>query len=76
MNFSRYLMDDFQRDVNKTMAQVCRFGGLLMIIVIILNATGVEVDDLPMNPKVLFRRFSEEGLIHDPWNHDSLREEK
>ena len=42
----------------------------------ILNATGVEVDDLPMNPKVLFKRFSEEGLIHDPWNQDSLREEK
>ena len=41
MNFSRYLMDDFQRDVNKTMAQVCRVGALLIIFVIALNATGV-----------------------------------
>ena len=36
----------------------------------ILNATGVEVDDLPMNPKVLFKRFSEEGLIHDLWREE------
>ena len=41
MNFSKYLMDDFQRDVNKTMAQVCRIGALLMIFVIALNASGV-----------------------------------
>lgn len=41
MNFSRYLMDDFQRDVNKTMAQVCRIGALLMIFVIGLNASGI-----------------------------------
>ncbi len=41
MNFSKYLMDDFQRDVNKTMATVCRIGALLMILVIMLNATGV-----------------------------------
>ena len=41
MNFSKYLMDDFQRDVNKTMAQVCRIGALLMIFVIGLNASGV-----------------------------------
>ena len=45
MNFSRYLMDDFQRDVNKTMAQVCRVAALLMIFVIALNATGVFVLD-------------------------------
>ena len=41
MNFSKYLMDDFQRDVNKTMATACRIGALLMILVIMLNVTGV-----------------------------------
>ena len=41
MNFSKYLMDDFQRDVNKTMASVCRIGALLMILVIVLNASRV-----------------------------------
>ena len=30
----------------------------------ILNATGVELDRLPMNPHLLFERFTEEGLIH------------
>ena len=29
----------------------------------ILNATGVAVDSLPINPHTLFRRFTEEGLI-------------
>ena len=33
----------------------------------ILNATGVAVDSLPLNPHVLFKRFTEEGLIHDEW---------
>ena len=33
----------------------------------ILNATGVEVDSLPMNPHTLYKRFSEEGLIKDEW---------
>jgi xanthine dehydrogenase molybdenum-binding subunit len=33
----------------------------------ILNATDVAVDKLPLNPHVLFQRFSEEGLIHDTW---------
>lgn len=32
----------------------------------ILNATGVAIDALPMNPHILFKRFSEEGLIQDP----------
>ena len=36
----------------------------------ILNATGVEVDELPMNPHILFRRFTEEGLINDPWRKE------
>jgi xanthine dehydrogenase molybdenum-binding subunit len=33
----------------------------------VLNATGVEIDRLPLNPHILFQRFTEEGLIHDPW---------
>jgi xanthine dehydrogenase molybdenum-binding subunit len=32
----------------------------------ILNATGVAIDQLPMNPHLLFKRFTEEGLIQDP----------
>ena len=36
----------------------------------ILNATGVAVDKLPLNPHILFQRFSEEGLIHDPWREE------
>ncbi len=32
----------------------------------ILNATGVAVDKLPLNPHILFQRFTEEGLIADP----------
>jgi len=29
----------------------------------VLNATGVAVDELPLNPHILFKRFVEEGLI-------------
>lgn len=36
----------------------------------ILNATGVEIDRLPLNPHLLFKRFTEEGLIHDPWKEE------
>ncbi len=36
----------------------------------ILNATGVAVDELPMNPHLLFRRFSEEGLVKDSWREE------
>ena len=36
----------------------------------ILNATGVAIDRLPMNPHLLFQRFTEEGLIHDPWREE------
>ncbi|WP_346355040.1 xanthine dehydrogenase subunit XdhA [Azotosporobacter soli] len=36
----------------------------------ILNATGVAIDKLPLNPHILFRRFSEEGLIQDPWKEE------
>jgi xanthine dehydrogenase molybdenum-binding subunit len=36
----------------------------------ILNATGVAMDSLPINPHSLFRRFSEEGLIHDSWREE------
>lgn len=32
----------------------------------ILNATGVAIDKLPLNPHILFKRFTEEGLIQDP----------
>jgi xanthine dehydrogenase molybdenum-binding subunit len=31
----------------------------------ILNATGVSIDQNPMNPHILFKRFSEEGLLAD-----------
>ena len=37
----------------------------------ILNATGVAVDKLPLNPHNLFQRFSEEGLIHDSWREEA-----
>ena len=36
----------------------------------ILNATGVAIDSNPMNPHVLFQRFTEEGLINDPWRKE------
>ena len=36
----------------------------------VLNATGVEVDELPMNPHTLFKKFTEAGLIHDPWQDE------
>lgn len=36
----------------------------------VLNATGVEIDRLPLNPHILFQRFTEEGLIHDPWREE------
>jgi xanthine dehydrogenase molybdenum-binding subunit len=36
----------------------------------ILNATGVAVDKLPLNPHILFKRFTEEGLIQDPLNEE------
>ena len=31
----------------------------------ILNATGVSIDQNPVNPHILFKRFSEEGLLAD-----------
>ena len=37
----------------------------------ILNATGVAIDDIPMTPHVLFKRFTEEGLINDPWRKEN-----
>ena len=36
----------------------------------VLNATGVEVDNLPLNPHNLFKRFTEEGLIDDSWHEE------
>ena len=53
MNFSKYLMDDFHRDVNKTMATVCRIGALLMVLVILLNATGVFSLDFHAYPPLV-----------------------
>ena len=37
----------------------------------ILNATGVALDQTPMNPHALFARFSEEGLIQDGWRKEN-----
>jgi len=37
----------------------------------ILNATGVALDRLPMNPHSLFESFTEAGLIDDIWRKDS-----
>lgn len=37
----------------------------------IFNATGVEIDKAPMTPHILFARFSEEGLINDPWRKEN-----
>ncbi|MCR5460147.1 MAG: HD domain-containing protein [Acetatifactor sp.] len=53
MNFSKYLMDDFQSDVNKTMASVCRIASLLMILVISLNALGVFALDFRAYPSLI-----------------------
>ena len=33
----------------------------------ILNATGVAINQNPINPHVLFAQFSKAGLINDPW---------
>ena len=37
----------------------------------ILNATGVAMDTAPMTPLRMFERFSEEGLINDPWRKEN-----
>ncbi len=37
----------------------------------VLNATGVAIDRSPMNPLNLFERFTEEGLINDPWRKEN-----
>ncbi len=37
----------------------------------ILQATGVELDSLPMNPHLLYKRFCEEGVINDPWKEEA-----
>ena len=37
----------------------------------ILNATGVAIDKAPMTPHILFARFTEEGLIDDPWRKEN-----
>jgi xanthine dehydrogenase molybdenum-binding subunit len=37
----------------------------------ILQATGVAIDQLPLNPHILYRRFTEEGLIVDSWRKEA-----
>ena len=37
----------------------------------IMNATGIALDELPMNPHNLFKAFSEAGLINDPWRKEN-----
>ena len=37
----------------------------------VLNATGVAIDQAPMTPHILFARFTEEGLINDPWRKEN-----
>lgn len=37
----------------------------------IMNATGVALNDLPMNPHNLFKAFTEAGLINDPWRKEN-----
>ncbi len=37
----------------------------------VLNATGVAIDKAPMTPHILFARFTEEGLINDPWRKEN-----
>lgn len=41
MDFSKSLLEAFKRDVNKTMAIVCRIGAALMLLVIFLKYMGV-----------------------------------
>lgn len=50
MDFSKSLLDEFKRDVNRTMAAACRIGALLMILVIILNISKVFVLDTRAYP--------------------------
>ena len=46
MEFSKSLLEEFKKDVNKTMAIVCRIGALLVALVVILNLTGLfELDN-------------------------------
>lgn len=45
MDFSKSLLETFKRDVNRTMAVVCRIGAALMVFVIILNFFGIFILD-------------------------------
>ncbi len=40
----------------------------------ILNATGVAIDSIPITPHVLFKRFTEEGLIQDKPMHKEAKQ--
>lgn len=43
MDFSKKLLENFRRDVNHTIASVCRVGAVLMTAVMLLNITGIFV---------------------------------
>ena len=40
----------------------------------ILNATGVAIDRLPLNPHVLYAEFCKAGLIHDVWQEEGKKD--
>ncbi len=40
----------------------------------ILNATGVAIDRLPLNPHVLYAEFCKAGLIHDVWQEEGKQD--
>ena len=40
----------------------------------ILNATGVAIDRLPLNPNVLYAEFCKAGLIHDVWQEEGKQD--
>ena len=37
----------------------------------VLDAVGVAIDQIPINPHVLYEEFSKAGLIHDPWREEA-----
>lgn len=45
MNFSEKLIDDYEKNANKTLAAVCRFVAVLMFLIGMLNFLGVFVID-------------------------------
>ena len=74
MNFSKSLLETFRRDVNKTMAAVCRIGAALMAVVIILNILRVFTLDnrayLPLVAALVTMLFP--TLYYDILGKDSI----